>query len=109
MHEAWTRAGANRPLLRSPTAARKGPGWLDDPRGPDVSESMTWIPIVTFWPVAADHTFAGGVPPGHGHRYGANVVEGWVAVDVPDGWADEDTARLHDLIEIENEIRSAEW
>ena len=94
--------------MRSLTAARKGPGWLDDPRGPDVSESMTWIPIVTFGQVAADLTFAGDVRPGHGHRDGANVVEGWLAVDVPDGWTDENTARLHDLIEIENEIRSAE-
>ena len=53
------------------------PAWLRGQRGPDVSPAMRWIPVVTFWQVAADMAFSVGVPAGHGHRYGSNVVEGW--------------------------------
>ena len=40
----------------------KSPEWLDDPRGPDVSDDMFWIPVVTFWQTTADMAFSTGVP-----------------------------------------------
>ncbi|CAN5567312.1 alpha/beta-hydrolase family protein [soil metagenome] len=70
------------------------PDWLDAPRAPDVSDDMVWIPIVTFWQVAADLTFAGSVPQGHGHHYGSAAADGWAAVAAPPGWTDADTERL---------------
>jgi uncharacterized membrane protein len=60
---------------------------------------MIWIPGVTFLQVAADMAFSMNVPAGHGHRYGANVVDGWVAVSAPAGWTDERTAALRRLID----------
>ena len=83
------------------------PAWLRGERGPDVSEDMVWIPVITFWQVAADMAFSMGVPAGHGHRYGANVVDGWVQVDAPDSWSDADTAALRALIDDRADERSA--
>lgn len=76
----------------------RSPGWLDDPRGPDVSPDMTWFPVITFWQTAADLVFSTGVPAGHGHRYGANVVDAWAAVAPPPRWTDADTQRLRAVI-----------
>lgn len=74
------------------------PGWLDDPRAPDANPDMRWFPVVTFWQTVADLAYSFGAPVGHGHRYGANVVDGWLAVDTPDGWTDDDTQRLRDIV-----------
>jgi uncharacterized membrane protein len=38
-----------------------------------------------------------GVPAGHGHYFGANVVDAWVALTEPDGWTDDDTRRLRQV------------
>lgn len=76
------------------------PDFLDDPRGPDVSPDMEWLPFVTFWQVLLDLPFASGPPVGHGHRYLENVVDGWAAVIDPDGWEPADTARLR--VEVED-------
>ena len=76
----------------------KSPEWLDDPRGPDVSDDMFWIPVVTFWQTTADMAFSTGVPAGHGHSYGANAVEAWAAISAPKGWTAEKTRELHDII-----------
>ncbi len=74
------------------------PGWLDEPRAPDANPDMFWFPVVTFWQTVADLAYSFGAPAGHGHRYGANVVDGWLAVETPDGWADDDTQRLRDIV-----------
>ena len=83
------------------------PEWLRGERGPDVSGNMVWIPFVTFFQVAADMAFSMDVPAGHGHRYGSNVVEGWVQISAPDGWTDDDTAALRELIDQRAEARDA--
>jgi len=70
------------------------PEYLDDPRGPDVSPDMMWIPVVTFWQTLMDLPFASGAPLGHGHRYVLNVVDGWAAVLQPPDWTADDTQRL---------------
>jgi uncharacterized membrane protein len=74
------------------------PDWLSRPRGPDVSTRMFWIPVITFWQTAADMAFSTGVPAGHGHVYGANPVDAWVAISTPEGWSDTDTQLLRDII-----------
>ncbi len=78
----------------SPQLLLHRPDWLRGERGPDVSEAMTWIPVVSFWQVTADMVFAVGVPDGHGHKYEADYVDGWAAVARPPGWTDADTQRL---------------
>ena len=74
------------------------PEWLDDPRGPDVSPDMTWMPVVTFWQTLADMAFSTGVPAGHGHSYGANPADAWVSIYAPADWTPAKTKELHDLI-----------
>ena len=75
------------------------PSWLQGERGPDVSDDMVYLPFISFFQIAADMAFSMDVPDGHGHRYGANVVDGWVQLSAPDGWTDADTAALRALIE----------
>jgi uncharacterized membrane protein len=74
------------------------PRYLDKPRGPDVSPSMTWIPVVTFWQTVLDLMAGSAAPAGHGHSYGVNIVDGWAAVLQPTDWTAQDTARLRDLL-----------
>ncbi|MEC3915336.1 alpha/beta hydrolase [Nocardia sp. CDC160] len=70
----------------SPDLLFTQPDWLKEPRGADVSKSIRWWPIVTFWQISADLANAQGVPSGHGHRYGDLVLDGWVAVAQPEDW-----------------------
>lgn len=78
----------------TPRLVLERPDWLEEPRAPGISEQMNWFPLVTFWQVLADMTAGLGVPPGHGHRYGGLIADGWAAVAAPPGWTAEETARL---------------
>ncbi|NUP01848.1 MAG: hypothetical protein HOV97_41485 [Nonomuraea sp.] len=82
----------------SPKLLYHRPAWLEGVRGPGVNPQMNWFPLVTFWQVLVDMTAAMSVPPGHGHRYGANIVDGWAAVAAPKGWTTQDTGRLRALV-----------
>jgi uncharacterized membrane protein len=82
----------------SPQLIYRRPAWLEGERGPGVNPQMNWFPLVTFWQVLVDMTAAMSVPPGHGHRYGANIVDGWAAVASPSGWSAYDTGRLRALV-----------
>ncbi|MFD6675754.1 alpha/beta hydrolase [Rhodococcus zopfii] len=75
------------------------PDWLSEPPGPDRLPQMRWFPIVTFWQVSADLMNAAGVPDGHGHNYGTEVLDGWIAVTQPEGWTTADTARVRLALE----------
>lgn len=74
------------------------PDWLREKRGYDVSPKTEWIPIVTFLQVSADLAVATHVPAGHGHRYVADVANGWAAVLQPPSWTPEKTERLRPLL-----------
>jgi uncharacterized membrane protein len=74
------------------------PDWLDDPRGPDVSPSMQWVPVVTWWQTLADMAFSTGVPQGHGHNYGANQADAWAAIYHPPSWTAAKTRELHRML-----------
>jgi uncharacterized membrane protein len=74
------------------------PDWLREPRGYDVLPQTRWIPVVTFLQVSADMAVAVDVPDGHGHRYVADVANGWAAVLSPPGWTAEKTERLRPLL-----------
>jgi uncharacterized membrane protein len=80
--------------------AIREPDWLEDgQRGPDVSDSFVWIPIVTMWQVALDLPAAGSVPEGYGHLYTAAAnVAAWAGVTQPTGWTSDDTVKLSEFL-----------
>lgn len=75
------------------------PDWLEEPRGDDVLPSTRWIPGVTFLQLTADMALSNEVPPGHGHRFGADPANAWAAILQPDGWTVQDTARLRPILD----------
>lgn len=78
----------------SPNLIASRPGWLDQPRGPDVPSAMRWLPLVTFELVLVDMPAAGSMPPGIGHNYLPNIGPAWVSVLQPNGWTPANTQRL---------------
>ncbi len=90
--------GSDPIVFWSPRLAFAKPDWLAEPRAPDVSPGMSWIPVVTFWQVTADLPFALDAPAGHGHSYRDIFVDAWAAVAPPPGWSAADTVRLRGLI-----------
>jgi uncharacterized membrane protein len=74
------------------------PDWLEEPPGRDVLDAMTWMPFVTFWQVSADLALSFSTPPGHGHVYTGEHVDGWAAVLRPEDWSEEKADRLRAII-----------
>lgn len=74
------------------------PAWLSEPRAPDVSPSVHWYPVVTFWQIAIDQLSGTKVPAGHGHNYANTAAASWAAITQPPDWTSTDTARLQKLI-----------
>ena len=72
------------------------PGWLDDgQRGPDVSPTMGWVPLVTMWQVLLDMPGAGDVPTGYGHMYSAHAnLLAWAAITQAPSWTADRAARI---------------
>lgn len=82
-----------------PQSFYREPEWMRAPRGPDVSDSLRWVPMVTFVQLAADIIGADSAPVGFGHAYATeHYIDGWRAVSQPTGWRDEDIARLKAVI-----------
>ena len=78
-----------------PQSAYERPAWMDRPRGPDVSEKVTWIPVVTALQLIADLAIADQAPMGYGHVYAPeHYVRAWVAVTDPPGWSEDELIRL---------------
>ncbi|MET0833639.1 MAG: alpha/beta hydrolase [Actinomycetota bacterium] len=82
----------------SPRLIWDEPDWLGEPHGRDVLDAMIWIPLVTFWQVAADLPLATGVPDGHGHNYHREFVDGWATVLRTPGWTPDKAEQLRDII-----------
>jgi uncharacterized membrane protein len=82
----------------SPRLIWDEPDWLGEPHGRDVLDAMFWIPLVTFWQVAADLPLSTGVPDGHGHNYHRDFVDGWATILHPAGWTSDKAEHLQDII-----------
>jgi uncharacterized membrane protein len=82
----------------SPHLIFSPPDWISETAGKDTLNAMVWMPFVTFWQVTADLPFSTGVPPGHGHTYSTEYVDGWNTVLQPPGITSEDLASLKKLI-----------
>lgn len=70
------------------------PEWMDEPRGPDVSSHMPYVPVVTFWQLVVDLVMGTNAPIGHGHKFGSAQAEAWSLIIPPEGWSDADARRL---------------
>ncbi|RIA55698.1 putative membrane protein [Dichotomicrobium thermohalophilum] len=80
-------------------SAFQRPAWMEYPRAPDVSDELTWFPIVTMLQVALDTSIALDVP-GYGHDYIArDYIDAWAAVLDPPNWSDERAAELKVIFE----------
>ncbi len=74
------------------------PDWLVLPRGPDVSPSFRWIPIITMLQLGFDSMIATTSPMGYGHVYAPqHYIDAWLAVTAPQGWSADDVQRLKAL------------
>ncbi len=72
------------------------PEWYDEPRGPDVSPGLAWVPVVSFLQVIFDMMTATTTPTGTGHVYaGAHYLDAWVAVTDAPGWDAAGLARIN--------------
>lgn len=73
------------------------PDWMDEPRGPDVTRQMRWVPVITALQVAADMALSNNVPLGHGHQYSAaSYIDAWITVTAPEiEAADIDRLKAH--------------
>ena len=70
------------------------PAWLQAPRGPDVSESLRWYPVVTMVQLLADMA-AGTAPRGFGHQYAADhYFDSWLALTGSAGRPESETDAL---------------
>jgi uncharacterized membrane protein len=82
-------------VFYEPASIWRAPEWMREPRAPDVSPAIRFIPVVTQLQLALDMALALGVPGGYGHNYIADdYIDPWVAVTDPEGWSNADSARL---------------
>ena len=77
------------------------PDWLKEgQRGPGITADFAWVPLVTFWQIAADMPMAGNVAPGYGHNYAASSnVDAWAALTQPTGWSEEKANTLKHYVQ----------
>lgn len=80
-----------------PLSYYREPDWMQEPRGFDVSEDLTWFPIVTMLQLAADMA-VGTSPEGYGHNYAPEDYQYvWRMLTEPDGWDDAQLAALREM------------
>ena len=66
---------------------RTEPDWLREPKGKDVSEHLTWYPVITFLQLLFDFPMADQVPRGFAHSYSASsYLDAWYSVSNPEDW-----------------------
>jgi uncharacterized membrane protein len=84
----------------SPTLLWQSPEWLQPgKRGPDVSKSMRWIPVITGVQVLIDMLLGENVPARHGHNYGDVILDAWTAVTPTTDLSAAARARIQAVIE----------
>lgn len=84
----------------SPTLLWQSPEWLQPgKRGPDVSASMRWIPVITGVQVLIDMLLGENVPARHGHNYGDVILDAWTAVTPTTDLSGAARARIQSVIE----------
>ncbi|OHV77016.1 alpha/beta-hydrolase family protein [Rhizobium sp. LCM 4573] len=78
-----------------PASAFKEPVWMREPRGPDVSRDLQWLPIVTMLQLLFDMAIATSSPLGYGHVYAPeHYIDCWISLTGPPGLEAPDVERL---------------
>ena len=100
---AYLQHGTDAVTWLTPRLIWQSPDWLAGPaatggRAPDVSDSMRWIPLVTYLQVAFDMFMGEAVPADHGHNFGDVAVEAWNYV-APSGLDQAAVDRVQKVIE----------
>jgi uncharacterized membrane protein len=87
----------------------RSPEWLKEgERAPDVSDEMTWYPVVTMWQVALDLAGAGGAPSGFGHEYSVHdYSQAWAGVLNIEGWTDAQTEAVAAKVQADHDAFDA--
>jgi uncharacterized membrane protein len=78
-----------------PESWYRRPAWMEQPRGPDVSSTFRWYPIVTMLQLTLDMALSDATPMGYGHVYApGHYVDAWVAVTGVDNWTADELSQL---------------
>lgn len=78
-------------------SAWREPQWMKGERGPDVSPTLRWFPLVTFFHQLVDVALANYTPVGFGHTYAPDdYIDAWIAVTEPPAWDAPKLERLKD-------------
>jgi uncharacterized membrane protein len=78
-----------------PLSLYRAPEWMNKPRGPDVSPSLRWYPVVSFLQLLVDMATATTAPMGHGHVYAPqHYIDAWIEVTDVKDWSAADIDRL---------------
>lgn len=99
---AYLQHGTDAVSWLTPRLIWSKPDWLGGAaasggRAPDVSDSMRWIPGVTYLQVAFDMFMGEAVPANHGHNFGDVAVAAWNGV-APSGLDEESVARVQSIV-----------
>ena len=95
----YAQHGSDPVVWWSPSLVLNKPGWLSEPRAPDVSPDTRWFPLITFLQVTVDQFLGTSVANGHGHNYGNMTVYAWSAIAAPAGWTAEKTQQLQTTVD----------
>ncbi|MEM8631376.1 MAG: alpha/beta-hydrolase family protein [Pseudomonadota bacterium] len=75
-------------------SAFRRPGWFNEPRPPDVSPELSWLPLVTMFQLGLDMAVSLQVER-FGHYYVApDYIDAWAAVLDPEDWSPERAEEL---------------
>ncbi|WP_449372809.1 alpha/beta-hydrolase family protein [Arthrobacter psychrolactophilus] len=99
---AYLQHGTDAVTWLTPRLIWSKPDWLGGSaasggRAPDVSDSMRWIPGVTYLQVAFDMFMGESVPALHGHNFGDVAVDAWNGV-APSGLDENAVERIQSII-----------
>ncbi|KKX33086.1 alpha/beta-hydrolase family protein [Rhizobium sp. LC145] len=82
-----------------PASAFKEPAWMREPRGPDVSRDLQWLPIVTMLQLLFDMAIATSSPLGFGHVYAPeHYIDCWISLTGPPNLEAREVDRLKQLL-----------
>ena len=73
------------------------PAIMAQPRAPDVSDRLVWVPVISFLQNVVDMITAAGTPLGFGHVYAAeDYLDGWLELLDPHGASEQEVTRIRD-------------
>ncbi|WP_445158513.1 alpha/beta hydrolase [Halomonas sp. E14] len=93
---AYLQYGSDPITFFNPRILYREPGWMREPRAPDVLPEFRWYPVVTMLQLLGDLA-VGRAPPGFGHSIAAeHYLDAWVALTEPEGWTEDELERLRE-------------